>query len=82
MSDEVDIPELPRVLRAPEPVIVAGMLSWAVATLVVALTDIGGDKALQICLVGLGVGLLGTTIVVVQKAAVRRGAKGAQVGLD
>ena len=82
MSDEVDIPELPRVLRAPEPVIVVGMLSWVVATLVVALAGIGGDKALQICLVGLGVGLLGTTIVVVQKTAVRRGAKGAQVGLD
>ncbi|MEO9327085.1 DUF2530 domain-containing protein [Gordonia aurantiaca] len=82
MSDVDDIPELPRALRAPEPVIVVGMLAWVVASVVVAITDVGGDKALQICLVGLAVGLLGTTIVFVQKAGVRRGAKGAQVGLD
>ncbi|WP_288817675.1 DUF2530 domain-containing protein, partial [uncultured Gordonia sp.] len=33
-------------------------------------------------LVGLAVGLLGTTIVLVQRAGVRRGDRGAQEGLD
>ncbi|ACY20545.1 hypothetical protein Gbro_1250 [Gordonia bronchialis DSM 43247] len=82
MTDAAQIPELPRLLRAPEPVIVIGMLAWAVATLVVWLADVGGDRALQVCLVGLGVGLLGTTIVTVQRAGVRRGDRGAQEGLD
>lgn len=82
MSDESQIPELPARLRAPEPVIVAGMIVWAVATLVVWLADLGSDRALAICLVGLGVGVLGTIIVLVQKAGVRRGARGAQEGLD
>ncbi|AZZ83289.1 MULTISPECIES: DUF2530 domain-containing protein [Gordonia] len=82
MADTVDVPELPRVLRAPEPVIVVGMVAWLVATVVVAVNDVGGGNALRICLVGLGVGLLGTTIVLVQRAGVRRGARGAQEGLD
>ncbi|WP_238421143.1 DUF2530 domain-containing protein [Gordonia sp. 'Campus'] len=82
MSVTVEIPELPRALRAPEPVIVVGMIAWVVATVIVAVTDLGGDRTLTICLVGLGVGLLGTTIVLVQRAGVRRGARGAQEGLD
>lgn len=77
-----DIPELPRALRAPEPVIIVGMLAWLVATIVVWATGWGPDRALTVCLVGLGVGLLGTTIVVVQKAAVARGDRTAQQGLD
>lgn len=82
MSATPEIPELPRALRAPEPVIVVGMIAWVVATVVVAVTDLGGDRTLQICLVGLAVGLLGTTIVLVQRAGVRRGDRGAQEGLD
>ena len=82
MSTTLEIPELPRALRAPEPVIVVGMIGWVVATVIVALTDLGGDRALPVCLVGLAVGLLGTTIVLVQRAGVRRGDRGAQQGLD
>ncbi|KSU58559.1 DUF2530 domain-containing protein [Gordonia hongkongensis] len=82
MSTTLEIPELPRALRAPEPVIVVGMIGWVVATVIVALTDLGGDRALPVCLVGLAVGLLGTTIVLVQRAGVRRGDRGAQEGLD
>ncbi|MFC8312788.1 MULTISPECIES: DUF2530 domain-containing protein [unclassified Gordonia (in: high G+C Gram-positive bacteria)] len=82
MSTTLEIPELPRALRAPEPVIVVGMIGWVVATVVVAVTDLGGDRALSVCLVGLAVGLLGTTIVLVQRAGVRRGDRGAQEGLD
>ena len=73
MSTTLEIPELPRALRAPEPVIVVGMIGWVVATVIVAVTDLGGDRALPVCLVGLAVGLLGTTIVLVQRAGVRRG---------
>ncbi|PKZ65328.1 DUF2530 domain-containing protein [Gordonia terrae] len=82
MSATPEIPDLPRALRAPEPVIVVGMVAWVIATVVVAVTDLGGDRALPICLVGLAVGLLGTTIVLVQRAGIRRGDRGAQEGLD
>lgn len=76
------VPELPARLRAPEPVIVGGMLAWLVATVVVAVTGIGPDRALTVCWVGLVVGLVGTAIVLIQRLAVRRGSKGAQEGLD
>lgn len=82
MADPTEVPELPARLRAPEPVIVFGMLAWLVATIVVAAAGIGPDRALTVCLVGLGVGVLGTTIVLIQRAAVNRGSKGAQEGLD
>jgi len=82
MSEPSEIPELPARLRAPEPVIIVGMLAWLVATLVVWITGIGPDRALTVCWVGLIIGLLGTSIVLVQQAAVRRGSRGAQEGLD
>ena len=79
---QASIPELPAALRAPGPVIVVGMVAWLIATLVVWLADLGSDRTLLVCLVGLAVGVLGTVIVLVQKSAVRRGSKGAQEGLD
>lgn len=83
MSDAVDqVPQLPAALRAPEPVIIAGMVGWLVATVVVWSTGMGDERLLRVCWVGLAVGLLGTTIFLVQRAAVRRGAKGAQDGLS
>ncbi|MCF8602616.1 DUF2530 domain-containing protein [Gordonia sp. HY442] len=82
MSDETPIPELPARLRAPEPVIVVGMLAWLVATIVVWAADLGGDRALTVCWVGLAVGVAGTILVTVQRTAVRRGSRGAQEGLD
>ncbi|MGV9710945.1 DUF2530 domain-containing protein [Gordonia sp. NPDC003424] len=82
MSDAPDIPELPRVLRAPEPVIVVGMAAWLLAAIVVWVTGWGGDRTLAVCLVGLAVGVLGTTVFLIQRAAVRRGDRTAQRGLD
>jgi hypothetical protein len=82
MADARDIPELPRALRAPEPVIIVGMAAWLVATVVVWIGGWGGDRTLAVCLVGLAVGVLGTTIVLIQRAAVRRGDRTAQQGLD
>ena len=81
-SKSPEIPELPAALRAPGPVIVVGMVAWLVATVVVAVTGVGPDRALTVCWVGLAVGVLGTVIVMVQRGAVRRGVKGAQLGLD
>ncbi len=76
------IPELPRTLTAPTPVIVVGMVSWLIATLVVAVWDVGTDNTLTICLVGLGAGLFGCFVVSLQKWAVRRGSPVAQQGLS
>lgn len=83
MSDlpEPVAPELPRQLTAPGPVIVVGMLAFLVASIVTASSGSGWGHALQISLVGLGVGAFGCGLVVVQKWAVRKGRKGAQQGL-
>ncbi|QKT06371.1 DUF2530 domain-containing protein [Gordonia sp. X0973] len=83
MSDaaQTPVPELPKILREPGPVIVVGMAAWLVATIVALVTGVGG-LTLQVCLWGLGVGVLGTLIVGVQLAAVRRGSKTAQQGLE
>lgn len=82
MSEPDEIPQLPRALRAPEPVIAVGMIAWLVATVVVGVTGWGGGRTLAVCLVGLAVGLLGTSIFLVQRAASRRGDRTAQRGLD
>lgn len=79
---ETAIPELPGALHAPEPVVVVGMLAFVVASIVVGATGWGGGSALAICLTGLVVGVLGTSIFLVQRAASRRGDKTAQRGLD
>lgn len=75
------VPELPKVLREPGPVIVVGMVAWLVATVVALISGVGG-LTLQVCLWGLVVGVMGTGIVGLQLAAVRRGSKTAQDGLE
>lgn len=82
VADEPEIPQLPRALRAPEPVIVVGMVAWLVATIVVWATGWGGGRTLAVCLVGLAVGVLGTGVFLIQRAASRRGDRTAQRGLD
>lgn len=82
MSTAAELPELPRSLRAPEPVIAVGMAAWLVAAIVVGVTGWGGGTTLAVCLVGLGVGVLGTSLFVIQRAASRRGDRTAQRGLD
>lgn len=77
-----EIPELPSRWTAPGPVIAVGMAGWLIATLVVAIWDLGTDNTLTICLVGLGVGLFGCFVVYLQKLAVRRGSPAAQQGLS
>ncbi len=84
MSDEpgttVEPPPLPAVLLDPWPIIAIGALAWLVAAvaafLVPALTTWR-----PLTLAGLAVGVLGTSIFLWQRAAARRGARGAQTGL-
>ena len=76
-----DPPPLPPMLLKVWPVIAVGALGWLLATAAAFLLP-----ALQswrpVALAGLGTTLLGTSIFLWQLAAVRRGARGAQVGLE
>lgn len=85
MSDEPgqsrEAPPLPPALLEVWPVVVVGFLGWLIATALAFVLP-----ALQswrpITLGGLGVGFIGTSIFVCQLAAARRGARGAQTGLE
>ncbi|GAB3009023.1 DUF2530 domain-containing protein [Mycobacterium bourgelatii] len=74
-------PPLPRSLLAVWPVIAVGALAWAVAAAAAFLVPSLESWRPQ-TLAGLGVGVIGTSIFVWQLAAVRRGARGAQTGLE
>lgn len=78
--DAPEPPALPAVLLEPWPVIVALALAWLVAT-VAAWTVPALQDWRPVTAAGLGVGLLGTSIFVWQRRAVRRGSRGAQSGL-
>jgi protein-S-isoprenylcysteine O-methyltransferase Ste14 len=84
MSDEsgksVVPPVLPPVLLEPWPVIVVGALAWLVAAAAAFLVPALATWR-PTTLAGLGVGVLGTTIFLLQRDAARRGARGAQTGL-
>jgi hypothetical protein len=74
-------PPLPSALLQVWPVVVVGALGWLAAAAVTFLVP-----ALQgwrpIALAGLGVSVIGTSIFVLQLAGARRGARGAQTGLE
>ncbi len=74
-------PPLPPILLEVWPVIAIGALGWLLAAAAAFVVP-----ALQswrpVTLAGLGTGLLGTGIFVWQLAAARRGARGAQAGLE
>ena len=76
-----EAPPLPASLLEAWPVIAVGFLGWLIAAALAFLVP-----ALQswrpVTLGGLGVGLVGTSIFVLQLAAARRGARGAQTGLE
>jgi hypothetical protein len=74
-------PALPASLRKPWPVIVVIATGWLVAT-VLAFTVSGLHEWRPYAVAGLGVGALGTFIVLWQLRAVHRGSRGAQSGLD
>jgi hypothetical protein len=74
-------PELPPVLLKPWPVIIVIATGWVIAT-VLAFTMPGLHALRPYTVAGLCVGALGTSIVLWQRHAVRRGSRGAQSGLD
>jgi hypothetical protein len=77
----LDPPMLPAALLEIWPVIGIGELAWAVAA-VAAFVVPALETWRPLTLAGLGVGVLGTTIFLWQRRAARRGARGAQTGLD
>lgn len=74
-------PPLPEILHRPWPVIYVIAAGWLVAA-VLAFTVPGLHDWRPVTVAGLGVGVLGTSIFLWQRSAVRRGARGAQRGLD
>jgi Protein of unknown function (DUF2530) len=73
-------PPLPAVLLDPWPIIAIGALTWLIAA-VAAFAVPALITWRPITLAGLAVGVLGTSIFLWQRAAARRGARGAQTGL-
>jgi hypothetical protein len=74
-------PPLPAALLQPWPVIVTIAAGWLVAV-ALAFTVPGLHDWRPVTLAGLGVGVLGTSIFLWQRRAVRRGSRGAQSGLS
>lgn len=89
MTDEVSVqstasaspPLLSAAWTDPRPPVAAGMLAWLIALIVFLVVDGPSAPTTVVCWAGLGVGLLGLTIFVIQRAAARRGTRGAQSGL-
>ncbi|MFD3704179.1 DUF2530 domain-containing protein [Nocardia sp. NPDC058658] len=76
-----EMPHLPRYLVDPRPVVLGGFALWAIATVAVWMNASWAD-ARPVCVMGLVVGVLGSSIFLAQLRSARRGDKGAQVGLD
>ena len=81
MSQPLEPPPLPRALLAPWPVIVVITCGWLVATVLAFTVDALHDWR-PFTIAGLGVGVVGTSIFLWQRHAVRRGSRSAQGGLD
>ncbi|WP_405179490.1 DUF2530 domain-containing protein [Nocardia sp. NBC_01377] len=76
-----EVPQIPPRLTDPRPVLAVGSALWLIATIVVFAGGDQWESARPVCLMGLAVGLLGTTIFLIQRRGARRGDKGAQTGL-
>jgi hypothetical protein len=63
------------------PIIAVGELGWLLATVAAFLVP-ALHSWRPMTLAGLGIGLVGTSIFLLQLAAARRGARGAQSGLE
>ncbi|MGK2867707.1 MAG: DUF2530 domain-containing protein [Mycobacterium sp.] len=73
-------PPLPARLLEPAPVIIVIAAGWLIAV-VLAFTVPALHDWRPITVAGLGVGVVGTSIFLLQRRAARRGARGAQQGL-
>lgn len=79
-DDPPEPPALPNVLLEPWPVIVTIAAGWLVAV-VLAFTVPALHDCRPVTVAGLGVGVVGTSIFLWQRRAVRRGSRGAQSGI-
>jgi Protein of unknown function (DUF2530) len=79
-DDAPQPPPLPAALLRPWPVIVAIAVGWLIA-FALAFTVPALHDWRPTTVAGLGVGVLGTSIFLWQRRAVRRGSRGAQTGL-
>jgi hypothetical protein len=77
----LDPPMLPAALLEVWPVLGVGAVAWLVAA-VAAFVVPSLETWRPLTLAGLGVGVLGTMIFLLQRDAARRGARGAQTGLN
>jgi hypothetical protein len=78
---EPTLPQLPPALTNPWPVIAVGAALWALAN-IAAFTVTALHSWRPTTLAGLGVGVFGLSLFLWQRSAARRGARGAQTGLD
>ncbi|CAM4453108.1 hypothetical protein MB901379_04060 [Mycobacterium basiliense] len=74
-------PPLPAAFLEVWPIILVGALAWVAAATAAFLVP-SLESWRPVTVAGLGVGLLGTGLFVWQLAAARRGARGAQAGLE
>jgi Protein of unknown function (DUF2530) len=80
-DQNLEPPQLPRVLLGLWPFITIGALGWLIAVAAAFLVP-SLQSWRPIALAGIGVSFLGTSIFVLQLAGARRGARGAQTGLE
>ncbi|VDR37631.1 Protein of uncharacterised function (DUF2530) [Tsukamurella paurometabola] len=80
-ENAVTAPELPRAMTEPRPVVMAGTILFAVALVVTLLARETFGAAWIVCACGVGVGVLGATVLTLQRRAALRGDRGAQRGL-
>jgi Protein of unknown function (DUF2530) len=80
-ADAPQPPPLPAGLLRVQPAIAAIAVGWLLAV-VLAFTVPGLHDWRPVAIAGLGVGVFGTSLFLWQRAAVRRGSRGAQTGLN
>ena len=78
---EPEIPQLPRRLTDPRPVLVVGTLLWAIAAVVVWNGPQSWMTARPTCLMGILLGGVGYVLFSIQRRSARLGKKGAQQGI-
>ncbi|OMB97248.1 hypothetical protein A5733_10945 [Mycobacterium sp. NS-7484] len=74
------LPALPAALLEPWPVILVIATAWLIAT-ILSFTVGALHVWRPFTVAGLAIGVLGTSIFLIQRRAVRRGSRGAQSGL-
>lgn len=68
-------------LYDPRPAMIVGTVGWMVALIIIGFTEGTSSSAFAVCVAGIVVGALGYGLFRLQRAAARRGSRGAQQGL-